>query len=435
MKIKDVTNSITAKIFAIGFLTLILLIPAGMVNGLIKDRKYTQRDVVKEISNKWANTQKLYGPYLVVPYEVYGTDKDGQEWKNVHHIFLLPKNLNVSTEVKPQTRYRGIYKAVLYGSNISFDGDFDLSYVDELDIKKNNIIWDKAVFALGVSDLRGIEDNMNLSFAGQKYSMKAGIKKYILTPNGVNAKLSIDPASKLHKFSLNLKLRGSKSMSFLPLGEFTKVSMKSPWQSPSFNGSFLPSERNISKDGFNATWKVANLSRGYPQAFMEVQSISSIIRNSFFGVDFIITADVYQKTTRIAKYALMFIVFTFAAFFFSEIIAKNRIHPVQYLLVGFAVVLFYVLLLAFGEHFGFNVAYGVSSVLITVLITLFSNAILKNKYFTAAIFSTLSVLYGYLFIVLQQESYSLLMGAIGLFVVLSVIMYATRNIDWYEVKS
>ncbi len=217
--------------------------------------------------------------------------------------------------------------------------------------------------------------------------MRTGIYPYLLSRNGINTPIAIDKNQKTQKFALNLKLKGSKSIKFLPLGEFTKVNIKSPWQSPSFNGSFLPTKRVVSENGFDATWKVTSLSRGYSQAYLG--DASSVLGKSAFGLDLLITADIYQKTTRIAKYALLFIVFSFSAFFFCEVIVKNRIHPIQYLLVGFAIVLFYVLLLAIGEHFGFNIAYGVSAVLITGLITLFSNAILKNKYFTAAIFSTL----------------------------------------------
>ncbi len=435
MNIKEISNSITTKIITIGILILILLIPSNMAYDLIKERKYTKDEVVNEISEKWGNAQKIYGPYLLVPYEVsYYDNKTKVTAKQLEYFYILPKKLDINASVKPQIRYRSIYEAVLYNADINISGEFDYLYVNNLDIDKKNILWDKAVFSLEIADLRGIEQSIDLSFSNKSYALNSGLKKYLASKMGINSKVDVNLQNN-EKFSLNMKLRGSKYIKFAPVGEFSKASVVSDWKSPSFIGSFLPSKRQIGKDGFDATWSVAGLSRSYPQAFLKDYDMSNAIQNSSFGVNFIITADIYQKTTRVSKYALLFIVFSFGAFFFCEVLTKHKIHPIQYLLVGFGVVLFYILLLALGEHLGFNVAYILASILITGLITLYSHGVLKNKYFTTAIFCTLSILYGYLFVVLQQESYSLLMGAIGLFVVLSVIMYATRNIDWYKVRN
>ena len=230
-------------------------------------------------------------------------------------------------------------------------------------------------------------------------------------------------------FSTQLNLKGSEQLQFIPVGETTSVHLKSKWPSPSFNGAFLPATREITENGFTAAWSILHLNRNYPQFWVGKQYKVS---DSSFGLKLVITADKYQKSIRISKYALVFIIFTFAAFFVSEIISKRRIHPIQYILVGLAVILFYVLLLAISEHLNFDVAYILSAVAITTIITGYSRGISKNNLFAVTVCGLLVFLYAYLYIVLQLEDYALIMGSIGLFVVLTTVMYITRKIDWYS---
>ncbi len=280
--------------------------------------------------------------------------------------------------------------------------------------------------------MRGIKDNVQIIFDKNNYRVNPGLKTTDIASAGISSVIPLTPNDNPKLFSFKLALNGSEQIQFTPLAEETNVTVQSDWVSPSFNGAFLPVKREISKKGFTATWKVLHLNRNFPQYW---EGNRYKVKDSCFGFKLLITADVYQKMTRLSKYSLMFIVFTFSAFFFSEIINRNRVHPIQYLLIGLAVILFYVLQLSISEHLNFNYAYLISSSAITLLISGYSKGILKNTYFTITVFSILAILYMYLYIVLQLEDYALIMGSIGLFLILSVIMFITRKIDWYSLEN
>jgi inner membrane protein len=229
-------------------------------------------------------------------------------------------------------------------------------------------------------------------------------------------------------FSFSVELNGSQSLSFIPLGKQTDVQLTSTWSNPSFSGAFLPASRDINEKGFNASWKVLNLNRNFPQQWIGNEYIVS---ESSFGVDFLLPVDHYQKNTRSAKYAIMFIGLTFVAFLLFELISKRKIHPVQYLLVGGALCVFYTLLVSFSEHIGFFWAYTISSVATIALISLYFNSIIGSARSTSLLSLMLVGLYLFLFTILQLQDYALLMGSIGLFAVISVVMYVSRRVDWY----
>ena len=210
------------------------------------------------------------------------------------------------------------------------------------------------------------------------------------------------------------------------------VKINSSWPSPSFNGAFLPVSREVKKDGFSASWKILHLNRNYPQFWEGAQYK---VTPSAFGLQLILTADIYQKSTRLAKYSIMFLIFTFAAFFFSEIINKRRVHPIQYILIGMAILIFYTLVLSLSEHMSFNYAYILSAAAVTLIISGYAKAIVTNSRFAFTILGILTILYCYLFIILQLEDYALIMGSIGLLVILAIVMYITRKINWYEVET
>jgi inner membrane protein len=252
-----------------------------------------------------------------------------------------------------------------------------------------------------------------------------------ISDSGVSVMAPLDlKSAKTYKFSFDLNLNGSQSLNFIPLGKETNINLASKWANPSFDGAFLPDQRQVSKDGFTAQWKILSLNRNYPQSFSESDSYS--IKDSAFGVKFLVPIDQYQKITRSVKYAIMFIALTFLTFFFVEIFNKKRIHPIQYLLVGFALLVFYTLLLSISEHTNFNFAYILSSIATIILITLYSKAIFKNNFLSLLLGCILIILYGFMYVVLQLQDYALLMGSIGLFIVLAAVMYASRKIDWYS---
>ncbi len=427
-----IRNSATLKIISIGILVLVLLIPTAMISSLLRERESRRNSVIKEINQKWGNSQTITGPFITIPYKSFYKDKNDKVQYTIKYFHILPKTLNIKGNITPRIRYRSIYEAVLYNCRLDVSGTFTVPVLSQLNIESANILWGKSVFSIGITDMRGIKENIQIIFGEKKYNVSPGLKTIDITSSGISSLIPLSPACKSTPFSFKLNLNGSEQINFTPMAEETNVNMESTWASPSFNGAFLPTKRKITQKGFNATWKVLHLNRNFPQYWI---GNHYKVSNSCFGLKLLITANIYQKSNRISKYALMFIIFTFAAFFFSEIINRNRVHPIQYLLIGLSIILFYILLLSLSEHINFDYAYLLSASAITFMITLYSKGILKNKYFTITIFSLLSILYLYLYMVLQLEDYALIMGAIGLLAILSTTMFITRKIDWYSLEN
>jgi inner membrane protein len=306
---------------------------------------------------------------------------------------------------------------------------------DELKIDKNNVIWEDAFISLGLSDLRSIQENISIKWGGKSYFFNPGVASRDVIQNGISTPIKINHEDSVRTntaFSLDLNFNGSSSLNFIPLGKFTKVNIKSNWKNPSFIGSFLPDKRQINSDGFVANWEVLHLNRSYPQKF---KGAMEGIQESSFGVNLIVPVDEYQKSMRSAKYAVIFITLTFLIFFFVQILNGVKIHPIQYIIVGLALCVFYTLLIALSEHIAFKYSYFISSVSIISLITLYAKSIFNSNKLTALIGLILLALYLFIYSLIQMEDYALLMGSIGLFIVLATIMYLSRKIDWYAIKT
>ncbi|MDH4263779.1 MAG: cell envelope integrity protein CreD [Spirochaetia bacterium] len=425
-------KSVTLKILTVGFLILVMLIPAAMIQNLIQERQSRRNSVVSEISQKWGNKQTVTGPFITIPFKTTFKDDKGKTQYNINYLHILPETLNVTGNMKPEVRYRSLFEAVLYSAKLQINGNFKLPQLNQLSADQKYILWDEAYLSLGISDMRGIQDKIIINFNGANYSANPGLKTSDLAEAGVSTLTMPLKANGTYKFSLDLSINGSEQINFIPLGESTAVKLGSTWPSPSFNGAYLPTSRDVGKNGFSANWKILHLNRNYPQSW---ESAKYDIDPSAFGLQLIMTADIYQKSTRLAKYAIMFLVFTFAAFFFSEIINKQKIHPIQYILIGMAILLFYTLVLSLSEHIRFNFAYVLSALAVTLIISGYARAVISNSRFSLMILVILSILYSYLFIILQLEDYALIMGSIGLLIILSVVMYLTRKINWYEIDT
>lgn len=443
-----IRNSASLKMMSIALLTLILLIPMSMISSTMSERENRKTTVVTETNHNWGDAQKITGPFFTVPFKVFLKDEKNNQTKySIRYVHILPEELNISGAIDPQMRYRSIYQTVVYGARLDIKGSFTIPSLKHLDIDPSNILWDEAVFSIGISDMRGIQKNIMVTFNDKNYQAGPGLKTQDIGKSGAQAIIPLSVDKKAQTFSLQLSLNGSEKLYFVPLGKTNHVEIKSSWATPSFKGSFLPTMREVTDKGFSAQWNVLHLNRSYPQTWIgDDYKIGSPISNdrtnpyaaqqessdASFGVQLLIPADIYQKSTRVMKYALMFIVFTFSAFFFSEVISKRRVHSIQYILIGLAILLFYVLLLAISEHLNFDVAYIVSAFSITALISGYSKSITKSNSFTGIVCGILVILYGYLYIVLQLEDYALIMGSVGLFGVLASVMYITRKIDWYS---
>lgn len=430
-------NSIMIRLIVIGFLLLLLLIPIGMVKDLIREREYRQQDAINEVSSKWGSMQTIKGLALTIPYrsysKVYDKDNNFKLVESIDYAHFLPEELNISGTIFPKVRYRGIYEIVVYNSEIQLDGNFKLPDFKEWKIEEKDIIWEDAIVELGLSDLRSIQENVSVKWNEKNYTFNPGVEQKDVVNHGISTKILIDPLDSSYQnidFTLALNFNGSSSLNFIPLGKTTYVTINSEWKDPSFDGAFLPDERTVNEDGFSAKWKVLHLNRSYPQSF---RGAIEGINNSRFGVNLLMPVDSYQKSMRSAKYASMFVALTFLIFFFVQILNKVQIHPLQYIMVGLALVIFYTLLIALSEHISFMWSYIIASVAIIGLIVLYVKNIFNNSTLTRMMGLMLLILYLFIYIIIQSQDYALLMGSIGLFIVLAVVMYLSRNIDWYRI--
>jgi len=432
-------NSITARMLVVGFLLLVLLIPLEFVKSLINERAYRQEEVVREINEKWGNEVLLSGPILKIPYKVIFEEKIFNEKSNsyytktkesIENAYFFPDKLNIISQVDTKPLNRSIYESVVYSATIDVKGNFPKIDFSDTDIAEENILWEKATVILKTSNLKGIKTTPVVNLASEALSMTPQYStEYLNTIQSnyiANAKEIF--AAPL-PFSFDLKINGSESLKFLPIGKETDATMQSNWHSPSFDGNFLPEDTNkeISKDGFTASWRILQINRQFEQSFFgHLPDLSA----SAFGTKLIIPVDEYQKSERTAKYGFMVIGLTLLVFLLIQLVSKIYIHPFQYVMIGLALVMFYTLLISISEHSNFFKAYAIAAVSVLALITVYSRAILKGFKFPLLICASLASLYGFIYVIIQLENYALLVGSIGLFLILAIIMFASRRIDW-----
>ncbi len=433
---KSLKNNIYFKIGALFIITLLLLIPKSMITGLISEREYRQDEAIQEVSSKWAEQQTISGPFISIPYyryvkEVNPKDSSIKTISYKEYVHILPEILDVNGEISPEKRQRGIFEIVVYNSKLKISGKFNPFNINDYNIDPQNILFDKAEFVIGIDDLRGIEKQIELTWNSKGVSFNPGVSSNDIVNSGINAKVDISPSDSInYTFNLELELKGSQQLYFTPVGKITDINLTSNWPNPSFNGSFLPDVHKVTENGFKANWNVLHLNRNFPQTWI---GSSHAIEYSSFGVDLKLPVDNYQKSYRASKYAILFIGFTFLAFFFIEVMNKVLIHPIQYILVGLALVIFYSLLLALSEHLIFNLSFWIAAIGTILLITLYTKAILKNTKLSAFMGGLLLILYTFIFVIIQVQDYALLIGSIGVFVILGFVMYFSRKINWYNI--
>jgi inner membrane protein len=432
---KIVKNNLYVKVGTIILIALLLLIPAAMIQNLIGEREHNYNETIREVSSKWSEEQTLIGPFISIPYYrlvEQSSDNETKVSKIKAYIHLLPEQLKITGTISPEKRYRSIYEVVVYKSELEISGNFASLRLSELDIPPQNIQFDKAFITLGLNDLRGIDQEIILDVNDKKQSFNPGVLSNDVVESGVHALVNLNPDSAQNfDFSFKLSLKGSQKLYFTPLGKVTAIDITSSWVNPSFNGAFLPDPRDVSENGFSAQWNVLHLNRNYPQQWT---GSSYSVKESSFGVDLLLPVDNYQKTYRTARYAILFIGFTFMVFFFIEVLKKVFIHPVQYILVGIALVVFFTLLLSISEYLRFNHAYIVSAIATLSLVAAYVKAIIKNMRLTGLIVGILFILYSFIYVILQLQDLALLIGSIGIFVILALVMYFSRKIDWYHLN-
>lgn len=429
-------NPVMLKIGVVIVLMLLLLIPSAMIESIIEEREQMNQSAIEEVSSKWANQQKIKGPILTIPLLLEIEDEKGEKKEYIQNWYILPDELTIQGNVSPESLKRGIYEIIVYSSQLKLNGSFSLeNTLNNSSLKE--IQFDKAFLTIGISDLRGIKNKIKLKWGDETLSVKPGTKIPTLVESGITIPLKLQniQGQTQFDFSFDLSLEGSKNLSFVPIGATTNVSIISNWSAPSFVGNFLPDNREVNDEGFDATWRVLQLNRNFPQSWVnENHNYTTNIESTTFGVNLLLPLDDYQKSMRSAKYGAMTIMLTFLIFFLVEVINKIRIHPLQYTMVGVALCLFYILLVSISEHSNFDFAFGISSIAIVSMISLYSLTLFKNMKLSVMLMMTLYGIYSFLFITLQMVDYALLMGSIGLTIILGVTMFYTRKINWYQIS-
>lgn len=426
-------ESVMLKLFVTVLLALLLLIPTAMIESLIHERQYTRSEAVNEISNKWGGVQTLTGPVLTIPYRVRGpVDSKGRaSTSRIEYASFLPADLKIAGTLAPEIRYRGIFEAVLYTAKLNFSGSFRPSF-EQWDISPEDVIWKEATISLGIPDMKGIRESVSLRWDGATHPFQPGVLRAGLFESGITAHLPDSSADTLHTFAIDLSLNGSSAINFLPLGERTSVELRSTWGNPSFVGTFLPTDRQVTAEGFTAKWNVLDMNRNYPQQW---RGVAPDVAGTEFGVSLMVPVDSYQQSMRSVKYAGLFIALTFLSFFLIEMTNRLRLHPIQYLLVGSALVIFYLLLLSLSEYLDFGLSYAAGATATVLLVTFYVASATRSMKIAAVMFAVLTLLYGYLYVLLQLQDYSLLLGSLGLFLILAAVMFITRKLDWYALGS
>ncbi|MBP1628166.1 MAG: cell envelope integrity protein CreD [Holophagaceae bacterium] len=428
------------KALAVGGLALLLLLPLSMIEGLVSARSRRQKEVEANIAQTSADRQQLVGPLLALDYTAKQTswvpgekgekgEKGFWQEKEISASLLLPpRKVLLEGKVQVEERYRGLYKAQLFHLEGRLQGEVDIPLRPTLPSGLREVSWGKARLLFAVSDLRGLQSHPQLQWGKGTVDFRlAEAEPHV--GRGLEAELG--PVSELmgthQAFQIPLlKLLGTQEFSVAPVAEDTQVHLSSNWASPSFAGRFLPERRTITPGGFDAHWQVAGLARDL-NAILDGRGRSEEV----FSVSFLEPVNIYLQAERATKYGFLFVGLVFAAFFFFEVLKRLPIHPMQYLLVGLSLALFFLLLLSLSEHLPFLWAYVSASVSSVLLLGFYLMGVLRSWIRSLGFAAAMALLYGVLYGLLASEDNALLMGSALLFAVLAGVMAATRRVDWY----
>jgi inner membrane protein len=434
-------NSAVARLVVMGVLTIGLLVPLTWVYSIVSERSSRRDEALAEVSATWGGQQIVAGPVLSVPYTTVWIDNAGREQRSVHRANFLSRDLQIEGALNPQTRNRGIFNVVVYRTTLKITGRFLRPDVDWIRPAPEQILWPQATVDVGVADPRGLTRRTTLRWGTQDLPFAGGVGDVGLFRSGIHSTVpgleASQPGTEL-PFVFTIEINGTREAVFLPAAEETTVNLTSTWRHPSFIGSPLPEPRQVDATGFVARWHAPDFGRAYPARWtthdMNRDQLLTQGRESAFGVSLLQPVDIYQQAERAVKYAVLFLVLTFLVFFLWEVFHWALLHPLQYAFVGFALCVFYLLLVSISEHAGFDVAYSASATVTTLLIAAYARAVLGGTKQGASVLGALVSLYGFLYLLLRLEDYALLAGSIGLFVVLAGVMYVTRRMNWYELK-
>ncbi|NQU11006.1 cell envelope integrity protein CreD [bacterium] len=435
------------KMAGVIILILLLLIPLVMIRSVVRERLGKRNEAVADITGSWGRSQRVFGPVLIVPYRYSvkswqerplgggRTEKVAVVETAVANACFLPATLAVDGVVQPSRRRRWIYQAVVYRGTLAIAAEFARPDFASLRINEADVLWDDAVVTFAISDLRGVEDSLELAWGANRLPLLPGCKLKGFS-SGLFARIDgLRESTGTIPLRLELGLNGSGGIWFTPVGVRNVVTLASPWPDPAFHGAFLPTEREVTPDGFTATWKMSYYGREYAQQWTGRDAAAGLnpksAADSLFGVSFVEGIDAYRNVERAIKYGGLFLVLVFTAFFLFEVLSGLRFHPFQYTVVGAALCLFFLGLLSLSEFIRFGLAYLAAVAATVLLICVYCLKALHSGVRTLIIAALLAAIYGYLYIALQLQDYALLFGTGGLFAALAIVILVTRHIDWY----
>ena len=432
-----ILNSPLLRAFLVATLVLLLQIPILLIYGVISERQTRKQQAAQEVTSKWGEEQSLVGPLIIIPYLKQWQERTAEgaaltRTKTIYGHFL-PETLAIAGRAESQTRYRGIFEIPVYRLTLTLRGTFGEPDFTEWGVQPEDILWDRAHFSVNISDARAIQNSAILSWNDEELSFFPGSGESSGKVPGIHASLKERLKGKVFDFHFPLEINGSGGIFFAPSGKRTTVDLESNWPHPGFQGNWLPSERTVRDTGFEATWNIPFLGRNYPQKWTS-ESVPSSVAASRFGLSLVTPVDQYRLVYRSVKYSILFLSLTFITLWLYEVLSGLRIHTLQYLLWGAGMCLFYLLELSLSEHLGFTPAYVLASASIVVLLVSYSLAVLGKPRGAALMAVMLLLLYGYLYILLRNQDYALLVGSFGLFLALAVTMYLTRHLDWRALK-
>ena len=439
-------RSLAYKLGAMALLMVILVAALARIGGVIGERQAVRDQVVLDIARSSSLDQLITGPILVVPFrrtltewheDTISRSRSAVTREVKGQLYFLPEVFRFDGKLHTERRARGIYEVRLYHADNQLSGHIELPAKYGIDDDFAAYHFETPFLSVGISDIRGIANDLAVQLNGQslKFIPGSGVS---LLGSGVHVPLAgVDGRETSHlEFAIALQLQGTSQFHVTPVGRETVVTLSSDWPHPGFTGDYLPTKRSVASTGFNAQWQTSFFSTNLEEALRHCskEDNCSEFHSRHFGVSFVDPVDQYLKSDRAIKYALLFIALTFAGFFLFEVLKKLAIHPVQYGLVGAALALFYLLLLSMSEHIDFAIAYLVAATACIALIGFYVGHVLESARRGAAFATSLAVLYGLLFGLITAEDYALLMGAILLFALLTAVMILTRRVNWFSLS-
>ncbi len=434
-------GKLAQKSLFIGLICALFLIPVFFISRMVADRQNNNVEAIKEVSKKWGEKQFIGGPYIT--QKVLSATELTQN--NAH---FLPSQLSIQANVKTENRKRGIYNVPMYKTDVLITGQFDTSLLSKLNIQKSKL-HEKADLNLHISDLKGLSSPVKVKIGDKYYEFSSGLSNNQLFSNGIHLSETFENLEGKH-FEISFSLNGSQTLGFVPLGKNNDFKLTGDWGNPSFSGGFLPQSHQITDSKFNAEWHILDLNRSFAQQGFDnfihfgsedVENYRGIVdfsEPSYCNIKFFDPITGYVKALRANNYAFFLLLIVFVALFLAEYLTKVNIHILQYVVIGAAIVLFYLILLAFSEHIGFNKAYLSGCIMVILPVFIYIKAIINAK--VAGVIATITTfLFGMFFVMLISQDYSLLIGTLVAFGVLIGVMFVTRNfgknVELQEIES